>query len=122
MEEAGIIANAITNNLITNYMNFEDQTRNVSNLTEPKIFDESRADSTFDFILKLANDKEKPDEEIIEAIVENLKKIEQSRNLPNMIDRLAPAAHNSETKLMTEGQKVRLDKALIRWQKGMTKS
>ena len=84
-------------------------------------FDETKAQEDFNFILKLANDIDLPDEQIIEGIVANLKKVEPSRNLPNMIDVLSPASYHSETKLMTEKQKARLDKALTQWQESIGK-
>jgi hypothetical protein len=67
----------------------------------------------FNFILRLAADPfDSNDTEIIEAIVTQLKSINTSPNLPDIITILDPEANHSETKLLSEKAKERLTKAL----------
>lgn len=80
-------------------------------LEQPNV-DEVQMKKIFDFILKLANDTSMPDQQIIEGIVTNLHKLAPSSHFPDMIDVLSPSRFHSETKLLTESQKARLEVAL----------
>ena len=66
----------------------------------------------FNFILKLAGDVSLPDSEIISGIVTTLKKLQPQSSFPDMLDILDPGTFHSETKLMTDAQKERLNLAI----------
>ena len=68
--------------------------------------------SVLEFVMKLAEDEELPDEEIIEGIVANLRRIQASSSLPDILDRLDPGRFHPETKVLTDTQKARLNTAL----------
>lgn len=78
--------------------------------SQEEILDEGLA-----FALKLAQAENISDEEAVTAIAETIEKTMKSTGRPEFMERLDPGAFHSETKLISEKAKERLEKALNRF-------
>ncbi len=81
------------------------------NFENPKTPEQNESE-IIDFILKLSESESPLDDDTISAIVNQLKLLSTSPNLPDIIFMLSPSEHHPQTNNLSEIGKQRLDKAL----------